>query len=279
MTNNILCIIVLYKCKLEESITYKSLYKCLNNTQLKLDLLIYDNSPIKQSISNDTNPFNIKYICYQNNNGISLAYNYGYEYAVYLSKKWLLLMDQDTYFPINYFDKLNEEITNNTNIKIFAPIVITNNNKILSPCKYIFKKGFLLKKIKPGIYSLKKLSPINSGLLIELDLYLKAGKYNENLFLDYCDFDFINKVAMIENKFMLIDLICTQNFSNDETDKDKLKIRYKIFCKDLKNCTNYYFWDKYLFFLVLLTRGIKLTIRTKDTSFLKILYLTYNKND
>ena len=85
----ILCVIVLYKCKLENSKSYQSLLQ--NNEET---IFVYDNSPISQEVHGE----NIVYIHDSQNGGLSVAYNKAAQYARCNRFDWLLLLDQDTTF-------------------------------------------------------------------------------------------------------------------------------------------------------------------------------------
>ena len=99
----ILCVIVLYKCKLENSKSYQSLLQ--NNEET---IFVYDNSPISQEVHGE----NIVYIHDSQNGGLSVAYNKAAQYARCNRFDWLLLLDQDTTFQkgaIEYYIKAINE--------------------------------------------------------------------------------------------------------------------------------------------------------------------------
>ncbi len=67
-------------------------------------------------------------------------------------------------------------------------------------------------------------------------------KYDENLFLDFIDHDFIRTMKLKEKKIAIMnDNVITQNFSIINDSVKKAKIRYKIKKKDLK-----YFYKNHL---------------------------------
>ena len=159
----------------------------------------------------------------------------------------------------------------NPNINIFAPIIKLKNEKIFSPVdmRGLFFKGA---KLKPGIHSLSSFSPVNSGVLISLKLFQKVEGYNENVFLDYADFCFFEKVSLIENKFFLMDLTAIQDFSNEERDFKKLYQRYKISLVSIENCHWNSSIKSFKVYLNILKHTIALSLRTFKFNFL-ILFL------
>lgn len=182
-----------------------------------MDIVVYDNSPT--SMVSDFEYMNstwtIHYIHDKMNSGVSKAYNEGFGIAEKLNKKWILLLDQDTFFPQNAVVKYSNAIRKYSTISLFAPVVLSKN-KIISPCRYFLNKGFSLRRIEPGIHNFKRKSLINSGMLISVDTYKKIGGYNENIRLDFADHFFIQEYKAVYSYFGVIDMKCLQNFSPDQ---------------------------------------------------------------
>lgn len=265
-------IIVLYKCPLIDSKSFKSLYQA-NTDSSVLDLFVYDNSP-SSSYNDSINKmpkFNIHYELNIKNEGLSKAYNQGAKQAVNLNKKWILLLDQDTIFDKDFLEEFNNSINYFKDIKLFAPILKLSNNKIFSPSVYFFKRGFSPRNIDKGINSFKMLSPVNSGLLIEIEAFMNVGGYNENVKLDFSDFQFIERFRKKNDNFVVVDTIGYQDFSDHQIDPQIALNRYKIYCEGAKACEKRSVLDHLQYFLITLIRGIKLTIRFKR-NFLKTWY-------
>ncbi len=205
--DSILFVIVLYKCKLSDSLTYLSMLNSLTNLGFNPDILIYDNSPdIQDAPLNNQEKLNIIYVADKLNGGVSKAYNYAATIAG-RKKKWLLLFDQDTFFPTDFIQVYIKAIQKNPTEKLFAPVMLTDNDKIISPCVFKLKRGFYGKDKEPGIYSLKNRSLINCGLCINLLSFRNIGGYNEKIKLDFSDHDFVSRFnTQISDRFVLIDL-------------------------------------------------------------------------
>ncbi|MCF0194138.1 MAG: glycosyltransferase, partial [Bacteroidaceae bacterium] len=92
-TNDILFVLVIYRCTVAESLSYQTLVA--PNAYASSHLFIYDNSPYTQT----TDIPHVAYIHDTANGGLGRAYNSAASFAVSHNYRWLLLMDQDTSFP------------------------------------------------------------------------------------------------------------------------------------------------------------------------------------
>ena len=219
-----LVIIVLYKCKLHESVAFRSIYnpECKN-----ISYYIYDNSPAKDEDA--LNNKNIKYVWDCNNGGVSKAYNQGAQYAASNQFDWIILLDQDTEFRgSEYLQKIEKYHGLYPEINLFAPLVKTESS-IISPYPASHLGDF-----DHGIKTLDKLFLINCGICIRLDLFISVGGYEDTLYLDFADNLFIEKLRDYINKWYLIDITFKQNFSNNIYEFDKLWNRFKIYVDCLK---------------------------------------------
>ncbi len=251
-------IIVTYMTDIKDCNTYKSLI-C---HYAERPMLIYDNSPI---------PINAKYknkkTLYfhdKNNGGVSRAYNYGAKEAKRLGCfDFILLLDQDTIFEKDYIDKLENCVNIYKDINVFVPKIKYGKNRSFSPVlfKYMTLKGI---DIESGILSLNKYIPVNSGACINLNSFITVSGYNEKIKLDFADFDFFMRLKKYSDKFFLMDSTACQDFSNEETDTEKLFCRYILYIKGALNTS---FKSKCSFHV--LRHTISLTLRTKKFIFIK----------
>jgi rhamnosyltransferase len=212
---DILFVIVLYGIGLEQSATYLSLVNSLNGSEFKMDLLVYDNSPgITENYMNPDSKLNIIYIADKANSGVSKAYNTGAELATKMNKKWLLLLDQDTDFPVQTIEAYVSAISNYPDQKLFVPIMLTSANEIISPGYFKYMRGYYSKNIKPGLNSLIGYSAINCGMCVGLEAFKKNNGYNEAIKLDFSDHDFIRRFKKnITDKFVALDLVVKHQLS------------------------------------------------------------------
>lgn len=251
-------IIVTYNISYKDCNTYKSLLCHYDN----MPMLIYDNSPFPINSS-----YRTKYIHYKNdpkNGGISKAYNYGTRIAKEVEDAdFVLLLDQDTTFDPNYINVLNETVDKFTSTDVFIPIIRYNNGQIFSPVKFSLWR-IKQKEIPPGLHSLKNIFPVNSGSCIRIDKFMSIGGYNENIPLDFSDFDFFYRLSNSSRTFYIVDSTASQSFSNNETDVNKLYERYKKYITGAKHAV-----IKYRCIIHVLRHTLALTIRTKNICFLK----------
>lgn len=266
--NNILFTLVLYKTTCHKSNTYLSL---LNIEGIKI--FVYDNSPSSQTISNE----NIIYTHDSNNSGLSVAYNKAAQYAKENGFQWILLLDQDTTFEDNAINKYIEAIRVNPDIKLFAPKHKIKTGEYISPTKYFCKFSHPTKEVKTGITKFSEACPINSGMLINVDAFWEVGGYDNEVALDFSDIRFIEKFKKHYDSFYVIDSTCIQDFSVNETNKDKLLNRFNIFCKCAKSCHRENFLVSIQYFIVTFKRCVSLTLQTKSFSFIKSYINNYLK--
>lgn len=270
----VLVILVLYKTTVCDSVAYNTLIDSINFTKIDdISFFVYDNSPLPHDYTNNNRIS--KYIHDPLNSGLSKAYNIGALYAKENNFNYILLSDQDTSFDKSFFKLIIEPINKNKDVKIFAPILILKNSSNFSPTLYKYKRGHPVSLIPNQKYSLNKYSPVNSGMLIDLDFYLSVGGYNEKVRLDFADFQFIERARKKTKYFYLVDTKCLQDFSNDILDVNALLNRFQLYCESAKNCYSPTVLDKVQYFYAVLRHALGLTIRTKRFDFIKIFFKKY----
>jgi glycosyltransferase involved in cell wall biosynthesis len=276
-TKDIFAVVVLYNCSLADSLTIQTINKELEIIDDYLDVMIYDNSPYSSETRQNLTyrRLNIFYFNDILNSGLSKAYNFGAKKADELRKPWLLLLDQDTTLPSGIFRDYFEAIQSQPEIKLFAPILKLNNGVIFSPCINRHKRGYPVKNISTGIHYLRKFTIVNSGMLISVALFKETGGYNELLKVDFCDFQFLEKVQTIESVFFLTKSIALQEFSNDEVSSEKQLRRFEIYLADAKNSEKHTFSDKIGFFYTVTRHTIGLTLKARKISFVRLYILKY----
>lgn len=265
----ILPIIVLYNQSLFNTRTYLSVLR-----GSKLPFLVYDNSPTAMH-SSDEFSHEIKYVSDIENGGVSKAYNYGASYAKENGFDWLLLLDQDTIFPDGALNRYIASQLMNPQIMLFAPVLRLVTGRPFSPTKSFLKHSYPIILTPGKIYPLSKIVPVNSGILVNTDAFIRVEGYDEMVPLDFADFLFIDRFAKKYKSFYLIDLICIQDFSNEERDPDKLLKRFEIFCRGAKNYKKSNYYDSFCFLYVVLRRAMGLTIKTGNPVFIKKVFSDY----
>ena len=222
---NIFIIIVLYNMNCNDSVPYQSIKKIKD-----VNLIICDNSTGINNNRNIVEEDGYTYINMCGNKGISKAYNKAIELIPKDKNNYICLFDDDTKMTIEYLDKVSNFIKS-SDADVFLPIVKTKE-RLLSPCKFYKNKIYQVADIKD--ISLSEISAINSGMVIRSTV-MKKIKYNENLFLDYVDHEFIRDVKDRGFKIKIMnDVILYQNFSMEENNYESAYNRLCIMNNDLK---------------------------------------------
>ena len=268
------CVVVLYEHNFYTSNIYNTFI--LPNIERIDYILIFDNSVESQFISLPNAKY--KYIYNGENLGLSYCYNKSADFFQSIGIKWMILLDQDTSFPSNSMD-VYEDALNDSKSYIYAPFHFVKDN-VLSPQKkrtlFLRHKGLNAKDCVGREWLLKDYECINSGMMISLPFFEKVGGYNEKVYLDFSDIQFLEKAAKYTRYFTSVDIFCEQNFSGEEKNPDKLLKRLRIYCDCGANYVSYSFKSavriKYLILRHVFAVAVK-THRFKDT--LKILLETF----
>jgi rhamnosyltransferase len=225
-------VLVLYQQSLEQSVTFQSLSPILRGTSLPLQLLVYDNSPAPMGFPGASRPgWEIHYVHDPSNPGVSRAYLEGARMAAARSKRWLLLLDQDTCFPADSLARYLAAIRQHPEARLFAPI-LRSGGRIISPCLYRFKLGFPLSHIAPGARSLSGLSVLNSGTCIAVEDYLAIGGHDIRIALDFADHEFIERFKENHDSFVVVDTECAHDFFRVTTQSTASHLaRFQFYCR------------------------------------------------
>lgn len=271
----VLCVIIIFNRNLQECMSFSTLVKGMLSDDVQL--YIYDNSscPMHSKSDFQDNSF-IHYVSDVTNPGVSVGYNRASDFAVQNGFTHLLLLDQDSTFNSgDYIQECIEKAKQLPHIKLFVPQVITISGCQISPIHLKFKlpTTFFFQTDKE--YPIKSTGIINSGMFIDVNALKKVGGYNEKVFLDYSDYQFIDRLSIQYKSFYLINRKLIQDFSNEETDLNKLFIRYKLFYNSLKAYESNSFIDKLAINIIVFKRTLSLTLRCKSIIFLK--YYLFSK--
>ena len=268
LLDDLLIVIVLFRQSLVECASYQSLVNAKGYAKNSPALLIYDNSP--EPIDTTSLSSGLIYVHNPTNPGVSKAYNEAYKIARQLNKNWLLLVDQDTEFPSSILLDYSNAILANPQINIFAPLLLDAKN-LVSPFQMRLGRGNRIKALKAGLYSIKQFKMVNSGMLISLDSFEKAGGYDERFALDYSDLSFLDRVFKNESYFALIPTQCSHDFSDTKDKPDLLTTldRFKLFCKATCLYKEISIHSVILVWIII-PRAFKLAFKMKNLRFISI---------
>jgi GT2 family glycosyltransferase len=265
----IVLVIVLYKCELEQSRTYLSLIKP-TDWPAGTELFVYDNSPNPVEPHPGSLPnVHFTYVADPANGGVSAAYNKAAAYALKKDKKWMLLLDQDTVFPENTFSVYQDAIQNYPEEKLFAPLMLAEQGKLISPCYFRFMRGFSPRHVDTGINSLSKFSLINCGMCIDIQAFLNNHGYDEKVKLDFADHDFIRRFRKSQGeRFVVLDLeVAHQLSSEGRNNAGSDLIRFDHYLNGAKHMSASRS-ERFLLKINALFRSAKLTVIHRNGAFL-----------
>ena len=194
--------------------------------------IIIDNSTSDYNNQNYCEKNGLTYVSMNGNAGLSKAYNRAVS-IINDDVDYILWLDDDTIIPNDYIMSASRIIEEQKEYDVYIPTIksVQDDSKFLSPC--LLKKNMAYKldnldNLKDGQFS-----AINSGMIVKRSLY-NQYKYNEDIFLDCLDHDFMCDCWENNKKvFLMRSLVLKQNFSGEtkETKKNKF-IRLKIYKKD-----------------------------------------------
>lgn len=191
--NNICCVIVSYNIG-------KKIYKCYDSISKQVDrIIIVDNGSDKNTVNvlkELSKNKNTIIIFNDENLGIATALNQGAKIAIKENYKWLLTMDNDSIASnkmienmILSYNELNSEEKQNI-VSIFPNHI---EEKFADDYNYYNedKKEYIEYEI-------------TSGNLIKLDVLSKIGFWNENLFIDYVDYELCLRLSINDYKMLKV---------------------------------------------------------------------------
>jgi len=229
-----LILVVLYKQKITKSTTYVSLKKVFTqDSELAKNykIVFWDNSPDNFNISTadeiqSENQLNLDYIPSSDNKPLSHVYNEAIKRYSRLYQ-YIMIFDQDSIFDIEYFKEF-ESVISNKSYDVILPIV-RFKNKIVSPTKIYFMKGFYYNTAPHGEVEIKTLSAINSGMILSFDFINKHNfLYNEKI-RNYCTDDNV-MIFLRSNKgrayILAYEIEHDLSFSTLNANSDSLRQRY-----------------------------------------------------
>ncbi|MGL5931835.1 MAG: glycosyltransferase family 2 protein [Cetobacterium sp.] len=201
MDNSICAVVVWYNPTKEMIENIKSYINFVDK------VYIVDNSNLSNiNLLENIDSKKCEYVSNLENLGIAKALNIACEKAIKEEYDWILTMDQDSWFEQDglekYFGIVNKKIKD---VAIFCPVYkYTHNREILKTKKITLKE---ISKV------------ITSGNLVNLDVYLKVGKYNEDFFIDQVDFEFCKKIEKQNKKIIEVGSIFLNHSLGDSEEK------------------------------------------------------------
>lgn len=267
---DLVIILVIYKKKFKEIPALSFIEDLHLKAELKLHLVIYDNSP---EVINDASelPANISYVHDKNNPGLAVAYNYGLDVCNKRKCEWLLLLDHDTELTEDYFAKVFELFRRNIltpEVVAIMPIVKANDITIAPVKRELILYHTPLNKT--GLLT-GNISGINSCTIIRVSFMNELGGFNLKFPLDYLDHWFFNEITKAAKYIYVLDTVIRQNLSIINAKIDPIRYRSLLRARVL------FYSDKSTLFalrlkLSLVKKLIKHLLLTKDKQYARITF-------
>jgi GT2 family glycosyltransferase len=210
----IFLVVVLYKTSLEDSKTINSLENIIGE---KVNLFVFDNSPIRQYESDNFyfRSFKVRYHHDGTNPGLSIAYNYALDLASNTNYSWLLLLDQDTTFTIQYIQEIKRLDFNNISnsvVAIIPRVVSLVGKSIIAPAKMLLGGICRPIKLSSGVVNIP-ISGINSGTLLSIFYMNSINGFSEKYTLDMLDHWYFRKIFNDGKSVYVLDSFINQELS------------------------------------------------------------------
>lgn len=248
------CILVLYNINYSQSVTFNDLIQTEYFHNKRIDIIAVDNSTTDYQNNVIDNMENINYISMNGNVGLSKAYNQALNHITDKEGNLIVLLDDDTHITNQYFQEI-EKAYIQQNADIYLPIIYDQLGCLLSPSiirNYRCIRAKTLDEIND-----RNICGINTGMAIKGEIFT-SYRYNENLFLDYVDHNFIRDMKEQKRKIVYVNTTLEQNFSLLADDYTSSLRRFKIAKKDICEYYNHRGWiSKCFYHYTMLRRRMK----------------------
>lgn len=222
----IYALVVVYNKKCQESETLKSVLPWKEHLQI----VVFDNSTKDFQNKNYCEGESIQYLTHNKNLGLSKAYNRAISALQLKESDYIIILDDDTELSEEYIKSVLDDTQ--LGIDILLPRVYSNQT-LISPTNLKYNCASKIVSCVEEL-DMNQISAINSGMVIRGSVFGKI-RYNEKLFLDYVDHDFMKKARMLRSSFKVLDSNIVQHFSRDEKPKlESALFRFELFKKDFR---------------------------------------------
>lgn len=277
LTSKILIVIVLYRTKLEESTSCKSLLAAINKLPYSnYDVVIYENSAgldeVRSRVFMDNR---LLYVFNKNNNGTYGAYSWALARARMANNEWMVTLDQDSEVSYEYLCELNDIANTNKDIAVALPRVIDGKNlQTVSPLNV--RAGFLLRPNKWGIKG-GNITGVASGAMFNVGFLSGMGGFNSEFVLDYQDHWVFQEIYKRRGKYHIMHATIYHDLSISSPDDVSEMRLLNIWNAEKKF---YYHYrprrDRYIYWLRALFRALKYLARySRKKLALKIIKIAF----
>lgn len=215
---SVIAVVVLYGKVIEQVESLKTLlyeldhgegrYLCLKH------ILIYDNSKEPCNLQTLKPSEKLTYIHNQLNGGTVAAYNYAFDLAVNKNYRWVLLLDQDSILPFDYFNRAASKLKEEQIGKIAALIPYVKHGEHLISPAFLTKYGSVIpftsitKNDKQN-----RLTAVASGAFLLTESIKDFTPFPDGFWLDYVDHWIFMRLNIHEWRIEIFKSIIRHNLS------------------------------------------------------------------
>ncbi len=165
-------------------------FKCLENLK-NFQILILDNSSNRKLRKQILNKFDIKeYILLNKNLGYSKGHNY---LSNKVDTKYLLILNADCQIDENNIKKLLQSFKNYQDCGVISPTTFNDKKEYTYNGGLFFENENQIETTKiSGDTCFQTI--LGAAMLIEKKFFVDIGKFNENMFLFFSDYDLCKKI-------------------------------------------------------------------------------------
>ncbi len=186
----LLAVLVLYRCSLRDSATWKSIHSQVNDALTPVadfHLLVCMNGT--DEVSAEFTPDWVEFASVRDNHGLAWAYNYGLQQALQYGADWLLTLDQDTKLPEDFLLKMSQRaqlLSENAQVAAIVPQLVSESGRVHSP---VVAGKLRERPVQVGFTGLIEgdVRPFNSAALTRVSALRSIGGYDRRFWLDYLD--------------------------------------------------------------------------------------------
>lgn len=144
---------------------------------------------------------NVSFHSLGQNFGIGYAQNYGIKLALRSGSEFIMLSDQDTIYPVQYTSIMKRSLSFHKEAGAVAPVFEDDRSKKVY--KFFSENTYFLRKFSAKSGQCYIFQTIASGMLIRSDTLKRVGLMNEELFIDWVDFEWCWRVTSYGYKILL----------------------------------------------------------------------------
>ena len=274
MDNSIEIVIVLYQCSLDKSITFLSLIEQIDNISIDYELVIYNNDK-NQKISDS------RYLIVnsEENKKLEGAYNFALDRAIKNGKSWILLLDQDTVIPDNYFEELQKLFSSYYSSDLVAIVPkLVSENKVISPVHVTSLMRFE-KEINLNGYTNERINALNSLSLFNVQFIESIGGFSKDFPFDMHDHWCYNQVYKHHKKIYVLNVTTEHNSSFVNFEENITLLRYKEFLTTENRFIRFEIGMPVYFFykIKILVRSFRQFVKFKNKKYAFITFSSFFK--